>query len=275
MQLSGKVIALTGAGGGLGRQLACELALRGAAVSLCDLRLTGVEETARLVRRAGGTATPYRVDVTDRMQVHDWANKTSLEHGVVDVLINNAGITLPWRLIDEVPYEHLRAVVDVNLWGAIHGTLAFLPVLRLRPESAIVTIASIGSLAALSRQIGYCTSKFAVRGFVEGLRMELAGTNTHCMLVMPGRVRGTQIMKKALGMTTEEATAVARLEGLPVATPLDRAARYIASGIEHDKARVLVGMDARLMAGLVRLCPAHYTTLLKPLAARLSKARDA
>jgi NAD(P)-dependent dehydrogenase (short-subunit alcohol dehydrogenase family) len=274
MRLEGKLVVITGAASGLGRELALDLERRNARLALCDVRRAGLEETASLIRQRGGSAIVHAVNVCDRDEVQQWAADVAASHGQVDVLINNAGMTLPWRSILETPYDHLQRIMDVNLWGAIHCTVAFLPQLRERPEAAIVTVASVGGVVAFPQQLGYCMSKFAVRGFAEGLAMELAGTNVHAMVVLPGGLRGTKIMQNALGITADEAAAGDRLQESGMTTPLGHAVSKIVRGIERNRVRVIVGKDARLMAALTRLFPARYGSLLAPLATRFEKIRS-
>jgi NAD(P)-dependent dehydrogenase (short-subunit alcohol dehydrogenase family) len=271
MRLIGKVVAVTGAGGGIGRQLAVGLVSRGSALAVSDQRADSLDETVHLAQKAGGNISAQALDVTDCDMVHSWAKSVVSEFGRVDVLINNAGVTLPWRALEEVTLEQFRRIVEINLWGAVHTTLAFLPLLRERPEAAIVNVGSLASLVAFPKQVGYCTSKFALRGFTEGLHSEMAGSRVHVTLVLPGSVRGTGIMRNALGTTPAEVTATEALQNLPLTSDALGAADKIIVGIERNRHRVIIGKDARILGVLARLFPASYPQILRPMARSLER----
>ena len=271
MKLEGKVVALTGAGSGIGRELASQLAQRGAVLALSDQRLDTLEETVDGLRSAGALVSCQQTDVSQPEQMTRWAEAIVNEHGGVDIFISNAGIALPWRAFEDVSYEALRRIVDVNLWGTIHGAIAFLPHLRSRTEASFVTIGSAAGLIPSAKQAGYCTSKFALRGFTESLRMELAGTKIHVLLVLPGGIRNTSILSMATGLTSDEAQALVRLQERVARTTPSRAAACIIKGIERDRKRVLIGFDAAVLDAIARLLPTGYARLLQPLSAKLEK----
>jgi NAD(P)-dependent dehydrogenase (short-subunit alcohol dehydrogenase family) len=264
VDLNGKVIALTGAGAGLGRALALELARRGTELALSDLREDGVAETAKLVEAAGGRCRTRIVDVSDPGRMDAWAGEVAADHGTVDGLVNNAGLVLPWRPMEEVPYDDLRRIVEVNLWGQVHGARSFLPLLKTRPQAALVNVASLASYIAFPDQAGYCLSKYALRGFSESLRAELAGTPVRLTLVCPGGIRDTDIMRNALGGTAAEAAVGERLTRMPLTTGVAAVAKRIADGMEQGRPRLVVGGDAKIMNTIARLFPARYPALLAP-----------
>ena len=271
MRLPGKTFAVTGAGSGIGRETALEFARRGADVALCDLRPDWVEETAHLVEAIGRRATTRQVDVAESPQVDEWVTAALADHGTIDGLVNNAGISLPGRPVDQVSEQDLRRVLDVNLWGTVYPSLAFLPHLRSRPEASLVSVASVGALVGFPGQVGYCTSKFAVRGFTEALRMDLHRTNVRVMVVLPGVVRGTNILRHAQGATASEAESTdRRLQRTPMTPDAAWVARKLVDGVERRRTRLLVGKDVTALDFLTRWAPVSSLRLLAPIATRMA-----
>lgn len=275
-ELRGKVCAVTGAGSGIGRALAVELARRGARPAISDVDADGLAATAALV---GGDVHRAVVDVSDREAVEAWAADVAAHHGVVHQIFNNAGIALA-RTVLQSDYADYEQVLAVNLWGVIHGTKAFLPHVVASGDGHVTNISSVNGFLAQARMSHYCTTKFAVRGFTESLRAEMlaAGHRVGVTVVHPAGVR-TNIADAAL--------AEARRRGfVPTAADLRRhatfnervlrmapaeAARIILDGVEAGRARVLVGRDARIVDALVRLLPARYTPLSVALERRLRR----
>jgi NAD(P)-dependent dehydrogenase (short-subunit alcohol dehydrogenase family) len=261
--LHGKVAVVTGAASGIGRAVAVELARRGARLALQDLDEVGLAETARL---AGGSALTRRVDVSSAADVQAGADAVLEHHGQVDLVVNNAGIAHAGLPFQELPEADFARVLDVNLWGVVHGSRAYLPHLLHRPEAALVNISSLFGLIGVARQSAYCTSKFAVRGFTESLRMELRETAPHVrtVVVHPGGVK-TAIARTSLraGQPDDERAAqVAAFEETFLRTAPESAAHTIVDGVERGKERVLIGPDATLLDLLARTLPRRYTGLL-------------
>jgi NAD(P)-dependent dehydrogenase (short-subunit alcohol dehydrogenase family) len=201
-----------------------------------------------------------------------WAAAVVARYGHVDVLFNNAGMILPTKPIEELSPAELRRIVDVNLWGPVYGSLAFLPHLKQRPAANLVTVASIAGEIAFAEQVAYCMSKFAVRGFTEGLRMELLGTNVSVTVVVPGTVL-TDIVRNSPGFSSDDAAAAQRsMARLPLKTQPAHAAARIIQAVERKRPRVVIGKDAALLDIVARLFPGQYSRLLGPLAARVSSA---
>ena len=264
--VSGKVAVVTGAGSGIGRALAIELASRGARVAISDLNEEGLTESAELVRGRGGEAHTQVLDVGDRDAVEAYAETVAEHFGVVHQVYNNAGIAFS-RTVTESTYEDYERVLQVNLWGVIHGTKAFLPHLIASGEGHLVNVSSLNGYMAQGKMTHYCTSKFAVRGFTEAVRMEMLQERhpVYVSSVHPGGIK-TNIADAAM--------ASARELGLPVTEDDERrhkaytekllrmdpaeAARIIIDGVEKKKARILVGQDAKFVDGVVRLLPSRY-----------------
>lgn len=264
----GRVAVVTGAGSGIGRALALGLAQRGARLALSDVDEAGLAETARLARGGSGRGEVHtaRLDVSDADAVGAYAEEVAAALGAVNQLYNNAGIAFS-RTVEESELDDYRRVLGVNLWGVIHGTKAFLPHLIASGEGHVVNVSSLNGFMAQGQMSHYVTSKFAVRGFTETLRIEMleAGHPVQVTVVHPGGIK-TNIATSAL----EEAKA----SGRPV-TPADEArskayndkllkmppedaARTILDGVRANKPRVLVGNDAKVVDVLVRALPATY-----------------
>jgi NAD(P)-dependent dehydrogenase (short-subunit alcohol dehydrogenase family) len=246
--LRNKVVAVTGASSGIGRGLALELVARGAHVALADVNETGLAETA--AQAAGPTrVTTHRVDVRDRAAVERYAAEVEAQHGGADVIINNAGIVVR-ATIEEMSYEAFASVIDVNFWGVVHGTKAFFPLLRKRSEGHIVNISSINAMVPFSHNGPYNASKYAVLGLSETLMQELRGQPIRVTCVHPGGIK-TNIVRSAAGVSSREAAAFDRI----AMTSARGAARTILNGVEKNRERVYVGIDAKVMAAAKRVIP--------------------
>ena len=257
-----KVVAVTGAGSGIGRALAHELVVRGAHVALSDLDEKALLETAASLRNSTTRVTTRVVDVCDRLAVEDYAHAVKAEHGATDIIINNAGIAAHGA-IEDLPYDDFRLVLEVNLWGVIHGTRAFLPLLRERTEGHIVNIASINGTVPFALNGPYNISKYAVSGLNETLMQELRGQKIHITSVHPGGVR-TNIANNALHITKPEA---ARFNRLAMTSPA-KAATVILNAVEANQESCLIGVDAHLMSSAKRFAPGLTVRLVGNISRR-------
>ncbi len=272
MRLDQKVIAITGAGMGLGRELALKAARAGASLALADLRQEPLMETERMAKEAGAQVATSVLDIADGSLVQSWVDDVIREYGHVDGFISNAGMGLPWRYLEATPMEDLRRIVDVNMWGAVQGTLAFLPHLKERPESSIVIVSSAASMVASANQVGYSMSKFGLRAFAEGLRMEMTGTGVRVLLVLPGAMLGTDFMRNAVeAVGGEAATSGQEMAAMPFTVTAEKAAAKIVGAIQRNQSRITIGMDAAVMSGIVRMFPSSYIKILQPLVAKYEK----
>lgn len=264
-----KIVVITGAGSGIGRELALQLA-PGNRLALVDLNPHGLDATASLARTAGASQVlTALVDVADEAQVNAFAQQVQADFGDVDVLINNAGIT---RFGDfaSTPLTAFRSVLDVNFWGVVHCSKAFLPALRAS-RGSLVNLSSLFGLIGVAAQTHYCASKFAVRGFSEALRQELKDDGVHVACVHPGGVR-TGIASNAVFDQAFEAQEqlVRRLEEKTLRLAPSEAARIIIDGIARRRERILVGRDAKAIDLLQRLMPTAYAGLVHRLLGKLS-----
>jgi butyryl-CoA dehydrogenase len=252
-QFRGKVAAITGAGSGIGRALAQDLAKRGAHLALSDIDEAGLAETVSMCEGFGVKVTSARVDVADRDAVEAWAADVAREHGKVNLIFNNAGVALG-ATIDLMSYEDFEWLMNINFWGVVHGTKAFLPHLRERGEGHIVNTSSVFGLISVPSQSAYNAAKFGVRGFTDALRMELDADpcGVSCTTIHPGGVK-TNIARNARMHTTLASTA-AGFDQIAM-TSSEKAARQILRAVRRNKRRALVGPDAKAI-DLVTKMPA-------------------
>jgi NAD(P)-dependent dehydrogenase (short-subunit alcohol dehydrogenase family) len=251
--LAGKVAAITGAGSGIGRALALDLAGRGASLALADIDERGLTETADRAARAGIEVTTRRIDVSDADDMVRWADETAEHHGRVDLAVNNAGVAL----ISDVAsssIEDIEWLMSINYWGVVYGTKAFLPHLEASGDGHIVNVSSVFGLISVPGQSAYNSAKFAVRGFTDCLRMELeiAGSPVSATTVHPGGIRTNIVRNARTRGAVAGAADAARFDKAARTTP-ERAAAVIIKAVLRDKPRVLIGADARAIDLLSRL----------------------
>lgn len=259
----GRVAVVTGAAGGIGRAIARSLAARGCHLAIADVDEAGLAETQSLAAASGLTVTRHRLDVTDAAAVADLPGAVVAAHGRTDILVNNAGVALGGTF-EQVSDADFEWVVNVNFWGVVRMTRAFLPLLHASDDARLVNLSSLFGLVAPPGQAAYCASKFAVRGFSESLRKELAGTRIGVTVVHPGGV-ATGIARNARRPVGANAVDVAqeekRFQRL-LRMPPEQAGEIIVSGVERRRERILVGSDAKAAALIERLMPVSYWKLL-------------
>lgn len=257
---------VTGAGSGIGRALAQRLAVEKMSLALCDVNADRLDESAAEARLAINEnvqrVTTHLVDVSDASRMREFADEVVSAHGRATLLINNAGVALHGRF-EELSLEDFEWLMRINLWGVVNGTKAFLPVLRHERRAHIANLSSIFGIIAPAGQTAYAASKFAVRGFTEALRNELAGSNVGVSCVHPGGIR-TRIAEDArMGANTpgskpEYADAFARV----ARHSPEFAARKIVDGVKRNKARILIGVEAHALDTAQRISPARAASLL-------------
>ena len=231
-----KVVVITGAGSGIGRELAIQFATRGAILALNDWNAEALAETwALLPESARGLQSAF--DVGSRDAVEAFAKDVSEHLPSVDIVINNAGMSLPPAPIVYSEVEEYEQVLQVNLWGVIYGSLAFLPALRSGTGGCLVNISSVFGLMGFPGSAPYNVSKFGVRGFTETLRVEMQGTNLQVVCVHPGGIR-TNIAKNVKFDDAVERERFVRQFEKQTPTMPDQAAAVIIKGIEKGKNRV-------------------------------------
>jgi short-subunit dehydrogenase len=263
--LNGKVAVITGAGSGIGRALAYWLNQEGVALALADINPNGLCETAEIIKAEASQSRLkiYPVDISNRDKVSEFSQKVIKDFGKVDIVINNAGVSSSGK-VHELTYDTLEWTININLWGVIYGTKAFLPYLLERPEASIVNISSVFGLLGIPGQAAYCASKFAVRGFSEALRQELFNTNVSLSIVFPGGVKTNIAQNSRTDYQLDQKTyqnCLQQFEATLKTSP-DEAAKTIISGIKNKAPRILIGKDARQIDCLARLKPNSYDKVI-------------
>ncbi|WP_435771632.1 SDR family NAD(P)-dependent oxidoreductase [Nocardioides sp. SYSU DS0651] len=262
--LNNKVVVITGAGSGIGRALAVNLAGKGSLLALSDVDEAGLAETVSLATQAGAPEViSDRLDVADRAAFAAYAAKVADHFGRVNVVVNNAGVALAGDVTD-LTYEDMEWITGINFWGVVHGTKEFLPHLIASGDAHIVNLSSLFGLIAMPGQSAYNATKFAVRGFTEALREEMliAGHKVGVSCVHPGGIK-TAIARNARVAATEDKKATADLFDKKLArmTP-ERAAEIIVKGIVKNQARVLVGIDAHALHQMAKLTGSRYEDIV-------------
>ena len=265
--IRGSTAAVTGAASGIGRALAFELALRGCDLALADRDEAALQAAAGEITKASQRkVTVHRVDVSEPEQITAFAEAASAAHPNLNIVINNAGVALLGQF-SEIEQAQMEWLFNINFWGVVHGTRAFLPQLKRQREAHIVNISSIFGIIAPPGQSAYCAAKFAVRGFSESLRHELAMAKSPIKLsvVHPGGV-ATDIARNSRsgsGLTdnARRAESIERFDNAARTTPAS-AARQIIRGIERNAPRILIGADARCLDMVQRFRPATYWKLI-------------
>lgn len=257
MKLNGKVVVITGAGNGMGREMAIDAIARGAKVYGVDISEANLKATSALVSNPASFAFEV-LDITNRELVSKLPTKVIAKFGSVDVLINNAGIIQPFVFVADLDFEHIDRVMSVNFEGPVNLVKAFLPELKKRSEAHIANVSSMGGYGPVPGQTIYGASKAAIKLFTEGLRSELKSTSVKVTAIYPGAI-GTNIAANS-GISME-LPAGAEAPAMKM-TPAPTAAKIMLDGIEADKARVFVGSDASMMDKLVRYMPVKAADII-------------
>lgn len=265
--LDGKVAVITGAGSGIGRALAEQLAKEGCALALADINQENLESMAAELRLAKVDVSCHVLDVANRAAVYAFADEVLAHHGSAQIIINNAGVAVSQTVAD-LCYDDFEWLMGINFWGVVHGTKAFLPHLLKNNDGHIVNVSSIFGIIGVPTQSAYNASKFAVRGFTEALRQEVQCTQVKVSCVHPGGIK-TNIAKSArfyrdMSGNQDAARSAANFDKIARTTPAE-AARVIIDGIKRNNPRILIGADARLLDRLQRLMPVSYSRILAKL----------
>ena len=252
-----KVAVITGAGSGLGRALALQLNQAGAHLALCDLNQAGLEETRSLLSNPALNTTLHQVDVSSREQMQAFAVDVLASHHRVDLLINNAGISLTPKFFDDITEDQFEKVININLWGVYHGVRAFLSHIKNSPEATIVNMSSTAGLVGLPTYSAYSMTKFAVRGLSEALQSELSQTAVSVLVVFPGGIK-TNIMKNAPDLTESNREAAHNTFTKAALLTPEAAARQILRAVQKKKHRLVLGPDAKLFFAIRNLFPNQF-----------------
>ena len=259
---TGKVAVVTGAASGIGRAVALELGRRGARLAISDVDVTGLAETESLLVAAGVEVRSDTLDVSQRELVLAYADTVAEHFGVVNMVFNNAGIAFTGS-IEQMSFKDIDRVMDVDFWGVVSGTKAFLPHLIASGDGHVVNISSIFGLFAVPKQSAYNAAKFAVRGFTEALRQEMINDRRPVKVtcVHPGGIK-TNIARNSEQVEGLDHDRLASSFDKLARTSPERAAEVILAGVEKNKARVLIGTDAKALDLLVRVTGSGYQRIV-------------
>ncbi len=265
---AGKVAVVTGAGSGIGQALAVELGRSGASVAISDVDTEGLKVTEERLTAIGAPVKSDRIDVTEREAFLLYADEVKNHFGKVNQIYNNAGIAYSGD-VDITPFKDIERVMDVDYWGVVNGTKAFLPHLIASGDGHIINISSIFGIFSVPGQAAYNSAKFAVRGFSEALRVEmvLARHPVKVTTVHPGGIK-TAIARNATTAEGLDQAAMADWFDKMARTSPERAAQIILDGVAKNKAKVLVGADAKILDGFVRASGSGYQRVLTMMAGR-------
>jgi len=261
---SGKIAVITGAGSGIGQALAQQLNREGCRLLLCDISEQGLAATVQSLTRPEVSVQTHAMDIANKAAVQAWAKEITAQHGHIGILVNNAGVATGAR-VEDTQYDDIEWLMGINFWGVVYGTMEFLPLLRRAEQGHLVNISSIFGIVGIPTQSAYNASKFAVRGYTEALRHEMAGSNVHVCCVHPGGIK-TNIVRHAriTDTTSTEAERVANFDKLARTSPASAAAQIIRA-IEKRKKRLLIGLDAKYISLISRLFPVRYASFLPGL----------
>ena len=254
--LKDKVVAITGAGSGIGRAVAIAMANEGSVLAIADVNEAGLKGTVAQLP-PGAVSSTHIVDVSNREQMHGYARDVVSNHGHVDIVINNAGVHLDTSLM-AARYEDLEWLFGINFWGIVYGSKEFLPYLMQRPEANLCNMSSVHGLFTSPRIGPYCASKFAVRGFTLALAQDLKGTPVNVSCIIPGGVKTNLVRSARYGTDTDltfRLRRVAEFDRFIARLTPEKAARSIVKGIKRNHKRILVGGQAHLADVMSRLFP--------------------
>ena len=267
MDFNGKVVVISGAGSGIGKALAINVAKAGSKLAISDINEENLASTVDEVGQMGAQVHSAVLDVVDWDAYQNYAHEVISHYGHVDIVINNAGVALGSFTVDEVTIDQFKWLMDINFWGMVYGTKAFLPHLIKRSEASISNISSILGLGAIAKQAPYCASKFGIRGFTESLRMEamIDFPHVHVLSIHPGGIQ-TNIAQNAnwagKELSEEEKSIMAQEFEKTFINTADYAAQDIMKAISKKKNRLLIGKDARAMWRIINWFPVRYTRIL-------------
>ncbi|MFD9660522.1 SDR family NAD(P)-dependent oxidoreductase [Rhodococcus sp. NPDC059968] len=255
----GKVAVITGAGSGIGRALALDLAKKGARLALSDVDTVGLADTVRRTEALGAEVKSDRLDVAEREAVLAYADDVVAQFGTVHQIYNNAGIAYNGT-VEKSEFKDIERIMDIDFWGVVNGTKAFLPHLIASGDGHVVNISSVFGLIAVPGQSAYNAAKFAVRGFTEALRQEMliAEHPVEVTCVHPGGIK-TAVARNATVAEDEDAQTFAEFfdKRLALHSP-EMAAKTILDGVRKGRARVVIGWEAKALDVLARIIGSSY-----------------
>ncbi len=265
-----KVAVVTGAGSGIGRALAIQLAKEGALIALSDINQQSLNETVSLMTSGSGDTInvtgrvrTYQLDVSSQEAVFAHAEAVKKDFGAVHFVFNNAGVTVVGT-VEHTSIEEFEWQLGINMWGVLYGTKAFLPIMLAQREGCIVNISSVFGLLSFPTQGAYNMSKFAVRGLTECLWSELEGTGVRAVSVHPGGIK-TNIANMARRCKAADTTEESFTKGADklLSTPPADCAADILNGVRKGRRRILTGNKSSTLYWMSRLFPNSYPAMIK------------
>lgn len=253
MKVHNKVIVVTGGGNGIGRELVLNLLAKGAHVAAVDINEAGLQGTVELAGSQTAHLSTHIANITNRDAVTALPEQVIARHGAVDGLINNAGIIQPFVRVQDLDYAAIERVMNVNFYGTLYMTKAFLPHLLARPEAHITNMSSMGGFLPVPGQTIYGASKAAVKLLTEGLHSELSTTHVRLTVVFPGAIGTNIAANSGVGITLGSESRSSQRSMRQLAP--SKAAQIIIDGMERDRYRILVGSDATFLDRFYRLSP--------------------
>jgi NAD(P)-dependent dehydrogenase (short-subunit alcohol dehydrogenase family) len=261
------VVIITGAASGMGQEMAVQAAQRGGFVIATDVNEKGLKETQAMAQKVGCSITIQRLDVANKVEIKDFAEKTlpTLKNRLL-ILINNAGIGLTAGKFQDNHLDDFENLININLWGIIRMTKAFYPYFIEQNQGSIVNLSSVFGLGGVMFQSAYCTAKAGVKGFTESLRMELLETNIKTLVVHPGGIK-TNIARnappKSSVITAAKYEEAIKAFDKNAPTTSEQAAKQILDAVEKNKERLVIGIDGKILSTMTRLFPVGFTRMMK------------
>ncbi|WP_458681600.1 SDR family NAD(P)-dependent oxidoreductase [Prescottella equi] len=269
-EFAGKVCVITGAGSGIGRALALNLAGQGAKLALSDMDSVGLAETVRQVEALGADVKSDHLDVTQREAVLSYADAVVAHFGKVNQVYNNAGIAFHGE-VERSEFKDIERIMDVDFWGVVNGTKAFLPHVIASGDGHIVNVSSLFGLLSIPGQSAYNAAKFAVRGFTESLRQEMliAKHPVKVTCVHPGGIKTAIARNATMPDGDDQATFAQFFDRRLARTTPEEAAKTITTGVRKGKPRVLIGADAKFLDAWVRIVGPSYQRVVAMVTSRV------
>jgi NADP-dependent 3-hydroxy acid dehydrogenase YdfG len=266
---AGKVAVVTGAGSGIGQALAVELARSGARVAISDVDADGLVQTERLLKAIGTPVKADRLDVTEREAFLAYAEQVNNHFGEVNQIYNNAGISF-FGDIEISQFKEIERVMDVDFWGVVNGTKAFLPYLIASGDGHVINVSSVFGLYSVPYQAAYSSAKFAVRAFTQALHQEmlLAGHPVKVTTVYPGGTKTSLVRNMTAAERLGDVDLVKNFEKRLWSTSPEKAARVILDGVRKNRVRILIGPDTRIFDLLARITGPRYQRLVPAVLSR-------
>ncbi len=268
---AGKIAAVTGAGSGIGQALAIELARSGASVAISDVDTEGLAATEERLKAIGAPVKADRLDVTEREAFELYADAVKAHFGKVNQIYNNAGIAFAGD-IEVSQFKDIERVMDVDFWGVVNGTKVFLPHLIESGDGHVINISSVFGLFSVPGQAAYNAAKFAVRGFTEALRQEMmvAGHPVKVTTVHPGGIKTNIVRNMTAVDSVDKEQLTESFDKKLARTSPEKAARIILDGVRKNRARVLVGPDAKVLDLIVRVSGSGYQRFFSSVMSRMA-----